>query len=160
MNAGFPSSGHSLAAADRDAAPRPAAALLSLVHAAEIDLASRRWIADRARAEERRRRVEAMAETRLSEADWRAILDRAETAAGRGEREILILRFPSELCEDRGRAVNAPDPDWPKTLRGIAADVFTRWHDELRPLGYGLTAQVLDFPEGFLGDVGLTLRWG
>jgi hypothetical protein len=30
---------------------------------------------------------------------------------------------------------------------------------ELRPLGFKLTAQVLDYPGGTPGDIGLYLRW-
>jgi hypothetical protein len=56
--------------------------------------------------------------------------------------------------------VNAPDPSWPATLRGIAAQVFMRWKDELRPHGFGLHARVLEFPDGLPGDIGLFLAWG
>ena len=73
---------------------------------------------------------------------------------------MLLLRFPSDLCSDRGRAINAPDASWPTTLRGVAAEFFLRWERELKPVGFGLTAQILDFPGGYPGDAGLTLRWG
>ena len=39
------------------------------------------------------------------------------------------------------RMINAPDPDWPETLRGPAADVYARWGDELKPRGFGLAAR-------------------
>jgi hypothetical protein len=35
-------------------------------------------------------------------------------AAERGEKEIQVLRFSSEFCTDRGRAINNFDPSWPK----------------------------------------------
>jgi hypothetical protein len=58
------------------------------------------------------------------------------------------------------RAVNAPQPDWPKTLRGEAAELYLRWERDLKPHGFGLAARVLDFPGGMPGDVGLFLVGG
>lgn len=115
---------------------------------------------DEARREARRARVAQLAEERLSDDDWRIMLERALEAAARGEKEFLLFRFPSELCEDGGRMINAPDPDWPKTLRGPAADIHARWRDELKPRGFGLVARILEFPGGFPGDAGLSLTWG
>jgi CBS domain-containing protein len=96
----------------------------------------------------------------LSDQAWHRMLGEARVAAQRGAEEHLVLRFPCELCSDHGRAVNAPDPSWPTTLRGLAAQVFTRWKTELRPHGFGLHARVLEFPDGLPGDIGLFLAWG
>lgn len=142
------------------AADFSAASLRRMVGEAAIAEQHRRRAFERAREEERRRRITALAETQLDETTWHDLLARARTAAARGASETLLLRFPSELCTDRGRAINAPDPAWPKTLRGIAAEIFRRWEKDLKPAGFGLTAQILDFPGGFPGDAGLTLRWG
>jgi hypothetical protein len=71
-----------------------------------------------------------------------------------------MLRFPSQLCSDGGRAINAPDPDWPKTLRGEAAELYLRWERELRPRHLHIAARVLEFPGGVPGDIGLFLCWG
>ncbi len=38
----------------------------------------------------------------------------------------MVLRFPSQLCSEGGRAVNAPWADWPDTLRGEAAEMYLR----------------------------------
>lgn len=97
---------------------------------------------------------------KLSDASWQHMLRNARAAAQKGEEEQLLLRFPCELCSDHGRAVNAPDPDWPATLRGIAAEVFMRWKTELQPQGFGLAARVIDFPDGVPGDIGMYLEWG
>lgn len=91
---------------------------------------------------------------------WNAILSTAHAAAARGERESLMLRFPSEMCSDGGRAINAPEPDWPTSLRGEAAEIYQRWLRDLQPAGFHLSARILDFPGGFPGDVGLFLVWG
>jgi hypothetical protein len=80
-------------------------------------------------------------------------------AAERGEREVLALRFPSEYCTDGGRAINNFEPDWPKTLTGFAKRAYEFWRQELEPQGYRLRAQILDFPGGVPGDVGIFLRW-
>jgi CBS domain-containing protein len=96
----------------------------------------------------------------LGEEAWQTMLHRAREAAACGATELLILRFPHDLCSDGGRAVNAPDPEWPATLRGEAAEVYLRWERELKPKGFHLVARVIDFPGGFMGDIGLYLVWG
>jgi hypothetical protein len=80
-------------------------------------------------------------------------------AAERGEREVLTIRFPSEYCTDGGRAINSFEPDWPKTLTGFAKRAYEFWQKELEPQGYKLRAQVMDFPGGMPGDVGIFLKW-
>ena len=72
----------------------------------------------------------------------------------------MILRFPGDLCSDGGRAINVPEPDSQATLRGEPAEAYLRYERELKPLGFHLIARVLDFPNGFIGDVGLFLHWG
>ena len=80
-------------------------------------------------------------------------------AAERGEREALALRFSSEYCTDRGRAINNFEPGWPETLTGFAQRAYEFFRDELEPRGYKLRAQVMDFPGGVPGDVGIFLKW-
>jgi hypothetical protein len=112
-------------------------------------------------AEHRQHQVKAMIEDEITDPAWGELIGQARKAAERGEKQYLLLRFPSELCTDDSRAINnPPDPTWPQTLRGEAAEIYERWHSGLRPLGFNLSAQVLDFPGGKPGDVGLFLRWG
>jgi hypothetical protein len=80
-------------------------------------------------------------------------------AAERGEREVLAIRFPSEYCTDGGRAINSFEPEWPKTLTGFAKRAYEFWQKELEPKGYKLRAQIMNFPGGMPGDVGIFLRW-
>jgi hypothetical protein len=82
-----------------------------------------------------------------------------KSAAERGEREVLAIRFSSEYCTDGGRAINSFEPDWPKTLTGFAKRAYEFWQKELEPHGYKLRAQIMDFPGGVPGDVGIFLRW-
>jgi CBS domain-containing protein len=107
-----------------------------------------------------KRRVEELAQRRLSDKDWRHLLEKARQTAAAGMNEFMLIRFPSQLCVDGGRAINAPDPDWPDTLRGEPADVFNRWRVELRPRGFRLAAQIIEFPDGIPGDAALFLIWG
>ena len=88
------------------------------------------------------------------------MLHRAREAAEHGNAEFPMLRAPSQLCSDGGRAINAGEPDWPATLRGEAAELYFRWQRELKPHGFHLAARVLDFPDGKPGDIGLFLTWG
>lgn len=109
--------------------------------------------------EKHHREASQMLATHLTEEAWERMLRNARAMAKKGEVEFLLLRFPAELCTDHGRAVNAPDPEWPSTLRGMAADIYLRWKAELRPHGFTLSARVVDFPEGIPGDIGLFLSW-
>ena len=47
-----------------------------------------------------------------------------------------------------------------KPLKGESREVYERWEAELKPKGFGLSAKILDFPNGFPGDAGLYLNWG
>lgn len=96
----------------------------------------------------------------ISEDAWRNLIHAARTPAEQGQKECQLLRFPSQLCSDGGRAINVLDPDWPATLLGEAAEVYLRWSQDLKPHGFHLAARILDFPDGMPGDVGLFLVWG
>jgi len=137
-----------------------AAAFRRLVaaHAEAKQAAARRERAAREAA--RQSLVERLAGERLSDAAWATLVEHARAAAERGEKDFLLIRFPATLCDDGGRMINAPDPDWPRSLRGAAADVYERWRDELKPAGFGLIARILEFPGGFPGDAGIILTWG
>ena len=124
-------------------------------------LASQAKAAERARATEvRRQNLRHLIDTHISDKGWNGLIHQAREAADLGETEFLLLRFPSQLCSDGGRAINVPDPDWPATLRGEAAELYLRWERELRPRGFHIAARILEFPDGIPGDAGLFLVWG
>jgi hypothetical protein len=81
------------------------------------------------------------------------------SAAKRGVREVLVLTFPASYCNDGGRSINNIEPDWPKTLEGFGKTAFDYFEKNLRPLGFKLRAEIVSFPGGVPGDVGLYLRW-
>jgi hypothetical protein len=83
-----------------------------------------------------------------------------QRALANGQTEVLVLRFPNELCTDRGRAINQAEAGWEKSLTGLPQELYGFWEKHLRPRGYRLKAQILDFPGGIPGDVGVTLCWG
>ena len=126
----------------------------------EEDEAARREDAHHQVEERHHEEARKLLAAQLSDQAWHRMLGEARVAAQKGAEEHLLLRFPCELCSDHGRAVNAPDPSWPATLRGLAAQVFMRWKNELRSHGFGLHARVLEFPDGLPGDIGLFLAWG
>jgi hypothetical protein len=127
---------------------------------AKQEESERREAARRQAEELQRQAVQQLIEHHVTEESWRGILQRMRHAAEHGDKESMLLRFSSKLCSDGGRAINAPEPNWPETLRGEPAEIYLRWERELKPHGFGLTARVLDFPGGFPGDLGLFLVWG
>ena len=132
----------------------------SLVETAAARKAAEHEAARRASAGGDDHKVQEAIEHHLTDSHWHGILDRARQAAAHGETEKLLLSFPAKLCSDGGRAINVPEPNWPTTLRGEAAETYLRFEHELKPQGFHLIARVLSFPAGFIGDIGLFLHWG
>lgn len=80
-------------------------------------------------------------------------------ATENSEFEVQVFRFPSKLCTDKGRAINNNKPDWPQTLQGKARNLYDLFEERGRPQGFKLKAQILDYPGGVPGDVGVILNW-
>jgi hypothetical protein len=74
--------------------------------------------------------------------------------------ESEVFRFPNQLCTDKGRAINQQEPGWEETLTGEPKEMYHFWHKHLRPRGYKMKVQIVDFPDGLPGDIGMTLSWG
>jgi uncharacterized protein (DUF1778 family) len=83
-----------------------------------------------------------------------------QRAVRNGLSEVQVYRFPNSLCTDRGRAINQQEPGWERTLRGIPLEIFQLWSDYLKPRGYHIKCQVIDFPGGMPGDISIILAWG
>jgi hypothetical protein len=83
-----------------------------------------------------------------------------ERAVSNGKTEIQVIRFPNQLCTDRGRAINQQEPGWENTLTGRPKEIYQLWAKYFRPRGYKLRVEIVDFPRGIPGDVGMTLKWG
>jgi len=113
------------------------------------------------------------------EAEKRALIDRLSRPSGKSEQEkielastviqravrnglteVQVYRFPNSLCTDRGRAINQQEPGWENTLTGIPKEIFQLWVDYLKPRGYRIGYQTIDYPGGMPGDIGITIAWG
>ena len=123
---------------------------------------------------------EAMRQQAKVEAEKKALVDRLSEPSGvsdeaalnrvariiqgavkNGLTEVQIIRFPNELCTDRGRAINnSLEAGWEKTLTGLPKEMYDFWDRQLRPRGYRIRFQVVDFSGGKPGDIGITLKWG
>ncbi|MDD1536343.1 MULTISPECIES: hypothetical protein [unclassified Bradyrhizobium] len=83
-----------------------------------------------------------------------------QRAVRNGLTEVQVYRFPNTLCTDKGRAINQQEPGWENTLTGIPKEIFQLWTDYLKPRGYRISYQIIDFPGGMPGDIGVTISWG
>jgi hypothetical protein len=114
-----------------------------------------------------------------AEAEKRALIDRLSKPSGLSEdekiqlastviqravrnglTEVQVYRFPNSLCTDHGRAINQQEPGWEKTLTGIPHEIFQLWFDYLKPRGYRIRYQIIDFPGGMPGDISIVIAWG
>ena len=84
---------------------------------------------------------------------------RLKKAAEAGKSKTIAYRFPSEACLDRGRSINNALPKWENSLVGQLREFFNFYRQELRPKGFKLQAEILNYPGGKLGEVGFTISW-
>jgi hypothetical protein len=80
-------------------------------------------------------------------------------AAEQGLHEVQMFSFPASYFNDGGRRINNNEPDWPDSLEGHAKKAYVYFEKELRPLGYKVRVEILDYPGGLPGNVGLFLSW-
>jgi CBS domain-containing protein len=147
-------------AAKRDDMQLTAGDLQHVVEDFQHTTAQQADAARRAAAKQRADEVHALIDAHVSDEAWRHIMHQACEAAQQGQQEVMLDRFPSQLCVDGGRTINTDEQDWPVTLRGKPAEMYLRWERDLKPHGFHLTARVMDFRGGKPGDVGLFLFWG
>jgi hypothetical protein len=83
-----------------------------------------------------------------------------QRAVRNGLSEVQVYRFPNTLCTDRGRAINQQEAGWEKTLTGIPREIFQLWSDYLKPRGYRIRYQIVEFPAGMPGDISIVIAWG
>ena len=122
---------------------------------------------------------EALRQKERADAEKRALIDKLLKPSGVSEQEALkrateiihraiknglteveVLRFPTMLCTDRGRAINNNlESGWENTLTGLPKEMYGFWDRNLRPLGYKIRVQVVDFAGGVPSDIGITLKW-
>lgn len=133
--------------------------LRKAAHAKEMERARQIIEADQRRVDERQQLQEAFMNRQIQPDGKERLKKALLLAAERGETHLQVFTFPSELCTDGGRAINNGDPNWPETLVGYAKRAYDFYKAELQPQGYRLRAEILNFPGGMPGDVGVTLAW-
>ncbi|MDB5487998.1 MAG: hypothetical protein JWQ58_1713 [Reyranella sp.] len=93
-----------------------------------------------------------------------AVMEKASIIINRavenGLMSVQVFRFPHILCTDNGRAINQAEAGWDTTLTGIPKEIFEFWKRQLQPRGYHIRYEVLDYPGGMPGDIGIFLSWG
>jgi hypothetical protein len=82
-----------------------------------------------------------------------------ERAISNGLTEVQVYRFPNQLCTDRGRAITQAEDGWPETLTGVPKEIYKFYERQLQPRGYKIRFEIVDWPGGYPGDVGVTLKW-
>ena len=70
-----------------------------------------------------------------------------------------MITFPASYCNDGGRRINNSEPDWPNSLEGFAKKAYEFYEKELKPLGYQAHVEIIDYPGGMPGNVGMFLKW-
>ncbi len=83
-----------------------------------------------------------------------------QRAVRNGLTEVQVYRFPNTLCTDKGRAINQQEAGWENTLTGIPKEIFQLWTDYLKPRGYRIRYQIIEFSGGVPGDIAITIAWG
>ena len=76
-----------------------------------------------------------------------------------GDKQALVLRFPSDWLPDQGRAITNHDKDWYAKLDGFPKRAYDFFKRELEPRGFQIRAEILNWPGGMPGEVGFFLQW-
>lgn len=142
--------------------PKPALTLQDLF-AAKAAAAARRRAEEEEAAAHKRAELEAFSHRvqtyEITQEDRERALMRIRRAFEAGERELMLVRFPSVLCADGGRRINNHLEGWQDTLPGVMHKIYEWWDRELKPGGFTFGARVIDYPGGMPGDVGIFIGW-
>jgi hypothetical protein len=79
--------------------------------------------------------------------------------ASGGMTSVQVFRFPNHVCTDNGRAINQVEDGWEQTLTGVPKEIYEFWKRQLKPRGYHIRYEIIDYPGGMPGDVGIFLSW-
>ena len=120
----------------------------------------------------------AMKAHEAAEAEKQALLDRLTRPSGLSDDEVMekaaiiinravengmtsvqVFRFPNHVCTDNGRAINQAEEGWEQTLTGVPKEIYDFWQRQLKPRGYHMRFEIIDYPGGMPGDVGIFLSW-
>jgi molybdopterin-biosynthesis enzyme MoeA-like protein len=120
----------------------------------------------------------AMKAHEAAEAEKQELLDRLSKPSGLSDDEVMekaaiivnravengmtsvqVFRFPNHVCTDNGRAINQVEDGWEQTLTGVPKEIYDFWQRQLKPRGYHMRFEIIDYPGGMPGDVGIFLSW-
>jgi hypothetical protein len=120
----------------------------------------------------------AMKAHEAAEAEKQALFDRLSRPSGLSDDEVMekaaiivnravengmtsvqVFRFPNHVCTDNGRAINQAEEGWEQTLTGVPKEIYDFWQRQLKPRGYHMRFEIIDYPGGMPGDVGIFLSW-
>ena len=120
----------------------------------------------------------AMKAHEAAEAEKQELLDRLSKPSGLSDDEVMekaaiivnravengmtsvqVFRFPNHVCTDNGRAINQAEEGWEQTLTGVPREIYDFWQRQLKPRGYHIRYEIIDYPGGMPGDVGIFLSW-
>jgi hypothetical protein len=120
----------------------------------------------------------AMKAHEAAEAEKQALLDRLARPSGLSDDEVMeraaiivnravengmtsvqVFRFPNHICTDNGRTINQVEDGWEQTLTGVPKEIYEFWKRQLKPRGYHIRYEIIDYPGGMPGDVGIFLSW-
>ncbi len=122
--------------------------------------------AKKAAAEERQKdeglkeAYDAFMARKLTDEDRARYRRMVESAVRQGLFEIELIRFPAEYLTDHGRRINNGASDWQVSLTGFAKSLHESFElFELGDRGFKFLARVLNYPKGYIGDIGLYVSW-
>lgn len=144
---------------DMQAAPLSAEALRMSMLKQEMDKLDKERDARRAEEQRLQKFTRDFLHEHVNEREVALVRRLVANAVKDGKLEAMVYSFPSDLCTDRGRAINNGDPRWPETLLGKAKEFFDRYQALGKPQGYRLKAMVVNYPGGIPGDIGFFLNW-
>jgi hypothetical protein len=134
---------------------------LSLISSAADDAKVNEERQEREKKAKQKRELEEAFMSQELHPDVRERINQAvRRAAEQGHHQLQVLTFPASYCNDHGRRINTLDPAWPESLEGFAKRAYDFYMRELKPLGYKLHCEIISFPGGVPGDVGMFLKWG
>lgn len=113
----------------------------------------------KAEQQEEQHRREMFVSGKITDDRIARLMSRLQRAADDGRTELLIGQFPSAWCTDGGRAINNAEADWPASLPGMAKEFYEFFERELKPRGFKLRVEIINFPHGLPGDVGALVSW-
>ena len=133
-----------------------------LFAAKEAALARRRAeeaAAAAAKAEELRAFTEKVMTYQITEEDKARALAKIRHAFENGDRDVMLVQFPSDICADSGRRIHNHLEGWQDTLPGVLKHVHEWWETDLKPGGFTFGARIINYPGGIPGDVGIFIGW-